>query len=226
MEILMSVGIIILSYLIGSIPFGYIIVKLKTGEDIRTIQSGRTGGTNTMRAAGFWYGLVAGILDVLKGAAAVWLARAEVPGGLWVTILAPIAAILGHNYSIYLLHKNENGKLQFSGGAGGAPTLGGSFGLWSPSILIIFPLGAIVFYFVGYASVTTMSIGFLSIIIFSILSILKVTPWHYILFGVVAQIILLYELRDNIKRLVQGNERLHGFRARHKKAEGSPSFPK
>lgn len=226
MEILFSIGIIILSYLIGSIPFGYIIVKLKTGEDIRNIQSGRTGGTNTMRAAGFWYGLTAGILDVLKGAATVWLARAIMPDSLWVSILAPIAAILGHNYSIFLLHKNIQGRLRFSGGAGGAPTLGGTFGLWSPSILIIFPLGAIVFYFVGYASVTTMSIGFLSIIIFSILSILKVTPWHYILFGVVAQIILVYELRDNIKRLIHGNERLHGFRARHRKAQEAPSFPK
>jgi glycerol-3-phosphate acyltransferase PlsY len=225
MEILTGVGIVILSYLIGSIPFGYIIVKLKTGEDIRTIQSGRTGGTNTMRAAGFWFGLAAGILDVLKGAATVWIARAIMPDSTWVTILAPIAAILGHNYSIFLLHKNIMGKLEFAGGAGGAPTLGGSFALWAPSIFIIFPLGAFVFYFVGYASVTTMSIAFLSIVIFSILSILKVTPWHYILFGVIAQIILLYELRGNIKRLIEGNERLHGFRAK-RKAQGSSGFPK
>ena len=49
-----SIGVIFLAYLIGSIPFGLIIVKLTTGKDIRSVASGRTGGTNAMRAAGFW----------------------------------------------------------------------------------------------------------------------------------------------------------------------------
>lgn len=54
MVILSSIGVLILAYLIGSIPFGLIIVKLSTGKDIRTVESGRTGGTNAMRAAGVW----------------------------------------------------------------------------------------------------------------------------------------------------------------------------
>ncbi|MEJ2759236.1 MAG: glycerol-3-phosphate acyltransferase [Anaerolineales bacterium] len=78
-------GMIIVAYLIGSIPFGYLIVKLSTGKDIRTIQSGRTGTTNSMRAAGFFAGLATIILDVTKGAVAVVLARQLPPfecGGL------------------------------------------------------------------------------------------------------------------------------------------------
>ena len=75
MQILLGIGVLLLGYIIGSVPFGWLIVKLKTGKDIRTIESGRTGGTNALRAAGFWAGLLTAILDILKGAVAVWIAR-------------------------------------------------------------------------------------------------------------------------------------------------------
>ena len=79
MQIVISIGVLLLAYLIGSFPFGWLIVKLKTGKDIRVIESGRTGGTNAMRAAGFWAGLLTAIMDILKGAAAVWIAKAILP---------------------------------------------------------------------------------------------------------------------------------------------------
>ena len=76
-----GVGIIIgaISYILGSIPFGLILVKLKTGQDVRKIQSGRTGGTNAMRAAGLWVGVATALLDLFKGACSVWLAKWVVP---------------------------------------------------------------------------------------------------------------------------------------------------
>jgi len=63
--LLLAVAILAGSYLLGSVPFGLIIVKLTTGKDIRQIESGRTGGTNAMRAAGFWVGFSTAMLDLL-----------------------------------------------------------------------------------------------------------------------------------------------------------------
>jgi glycerol-3-phosphate acyltransferase PlsY len=134
MQTLIDIGIVLVAYIFGSIPFGLLIVKLKTGKDIREIESGRTGGTNAMRAAGFWAGLATAVLDILKGAASVWAAQAIRPDVHWLHVAAPIAAILGHNYSIFLIERDENGKfVRLRGGAGGATAVGGALGLWPPS---------------------------------------------------------------------------------------------
>ena len=124
---------LICAYLLGSIPVGFLMVRLFTGQDVRQMGSGRTGGTNTWRVAGQLPGVITTILDGTKAAAAVWLAQAVVPGGLryWGMALAGVFAILGHNYPIFL---------RFKGGAGGAPCVGGAVGLWAPSILIILPV--------------------------------------------------------------------------------------
>ena len=111
MQLITDIVTVILGYILGSIPFGLLIVKLKTGKDLRTVESGRTGGTNAARAAGFWAGLLTAILDILKGAGAVWLAKAFDPTNHVLHILAPIGAILGHNYSIFLLERDENGRI-------------------------------------------------------------------------------------------------------------------
>lgn len=220
MNFIVGIGIIILAYFIGSIPFGVIIVKLTTGRDIRSVESGRTGGTNVMRAAGAWAGLSTGILDVLKGATAVWLTKWLGLGNhIWVEILAPVAAILGHNYSIFLPEKNDKGKLRLRGGAGGAPCLGGSIGLWWPSAFIIIPLGLAVWYFIGYASLTTLSFALISALIFAFrawLVHLPTTPWEYALYGIFSFMLLAWALRPNIYRLLHGSERLVGLRARIK----------
>src|SRR5512141_1272514 len=123
MQILIGIGTVIIGYILGSIPFGLLIVKIKTGKDIREVESGRTGGTNAVRAAGFGAGLLTAILDIMKGASAVWLARMVSPDNHLLHVLAPVAAILGHNYSIFLLRHDADGKLRFHGGAGGAPAL-------------------------------------------------------------------------------------------------------
>ena len=218
MQVLARIAILFLAYLIGSIPFGLIIVRLSTGKDIRSIESGRTGGTNAMRAAGFWAGLATGIFDVIKGYAAVYISHLLIPGNhLWLEVLAPFCAIIGHNYSIFLLERNENGWLRFRGGAGGATCLGGSVGLWFPSLFIILPICGLIYYFVGFASVTTLSIALLSTLIFTIRALLGLNPWQYAIYGILAFVALAWALRPNIQRLISGNERIVGFRARKRK---------
>jgi acyl phosphate:glycerol-3-phosphate acyltransferase len=213
MQLLIDAGLVLLGYLLGSIPFGLIIVKLKTGKDIRQVESGRTGGTNAMRAAGLSAGLLTAIMDVLKGAVAVWIAQA-LTSSHWVAVLAPIGAILGHNYSLYLPEFDEKGRFKrLRGGAGGAPALGGAFGLWAPSILIILPMGAAVFFGLGYASVTTMSVAFFAILVFGARYLLGApgASWIDMFYGIVAGALLTWALRPNIKKLLSGTERVVGI---------------
>jgi len=208
MQILIDVGTVVLGYIIGSIPFGLLIVKIKTGKDIREVESGRTGGTNAVRAAGFGAGLLTAILDILKGAVAVWVAQWISPDNDLLHVLAPIGAILGHNYSIFLLNRDADGKLRFHGGAGGAPALGGAVGLWGWSFPIVFTVGLVVWFTVGIASVATMIIGITVIIIFSIRASLGLQNPLDIWYGVIAELLLLWALRPNIKKLLSGNERV------------------
>ncbi len=208
MQTLIGIGSVIAGYIIGSIPFGLLIVKSKTGKDIRNIESGRTGGTNAVRAAGFAAGLLTAVMDVLKGAAAVWLAQMLLPGNYLFHILAPLAAILGHNYSLFLIRRDENGKLRFSGGAGGAPTVGGAAGLWFPVLPIVVAVGALIWFTLGMASVTTMAIGLVVIVVFAIRSGLGHLEPITILYGVIAELFLLWALRPNIRKLLAGKERV------------------
>ena len=208
MQILIGIGAVLLGYILGSIPFGLIIVKLKTGKDIRTVESGRTGGTNAVRAAGFGAGLLTAILDILKGAVAVWVAQALSPESHIIHVLAPVGAILGHNYSLFLIERDANGKLRFRGGAGGAPALGGAMGLWWPMFPIVFSVGVLVWFTVGIASVTTMIIGLVVTVVFAVRASQGLQDPIDIWYGVIAEILLLWALRPNIQKLLSGNERV------------------
>ncbi|MGE5122896.1 MAG: glycerol-3-phosphate acyltransferase [Acidobacteriaceae bacterium] len=224
------IGALLLAYLLGSIPFGLIIVKLSTGKDIRSVESGRTGGTNAMRAAGIWAGMATAVFDVLKGVASVFFSHLIIPGShVWLDVLAPFLSIVGHNYSAFLVERDEKGKLRFRGGAGGAPCLGGAIALWLPSLFVIVPLGAMIYYFGGYASITTMSVALLSTLVFAYRAWLGLNPWQYAIYGLLAFIALAWSLRPNIKRLIMGNERVVGLRARLHNARHfvhPPSSPK
>ena len=208
MQIAFDIGIVILAYIFGSIPFGLLIVKLKTGKDIREVESGRTGGTNAMRAAGFWAGFATALLDILKGAVGVWIAQWLTPDSQWVHVLSPIAAILGHNYSIFLAERDANGKFRLRGGAGGAPSVGGAMGLWPASILIILPLGMLTFFTIGIASITTMAVALFAIIVFAVRALLFDGQWIDVWYGVGAEVLLVWALRPNLKKLMEGNERI------------------
>lgn len=213
MQVVTVIAALVGAYLLGSIPVGLLIVRLVRGRDIRYWFSGRTGGTNVMRMAGFWSGLITTFTDVAKGIFAVWLGRTLTEGFVWVEIAAGLLAIVGHNYSIFLIQIKE-GRLQFHGGAGGATTVGASMGLWLPSVLIITPVAFIFAVGVGYASMATISIALTATLIFLWRAITNVGPWSYVVFGVLAEGLLLWALRPNIQRLLRGEERLIGWRAR------------
>jgi acyl phosphate:glycerol-3-phosphate acyltransferase len=211
MQTLIGIGLVIMGYILGSIPFGLLIVKIKTGKDIRTVESGRTGGTNAVRAAGLSAGLLTATLDILKGAASVWLAQTILPEQRLFHILAPLASILGHNYSLFLISRDEDGKLRFHGGAGGAPALGGAMGLWLPIFPIVFAAGALIWFTLGIASLTTLAIGLVVTIVFAMRSSLGLLEPLNIWYGVLAELLLIWALRPNIKKLLAGNERVVKF---------------
>src|SRR5262245_9190127 len=137
--------LIIVSYVIGSIPFGCLVVKTFSGQDVREVGSGRTGGTNAMRAAGVVAGVLTAVLDTLKAAACVWIAQLVLPANTSMQYigmaLCGLAAIVGHNYSIFL---------RFKGGAGGAPTVGAALAIWPWSFVIAVRLCMGVLFGIGY----------------------------------------------------------------------------
>jgi len=205
--------VLVLAYLMGSIPFGFLVVKIINGRDVLKIASGRTGGTNAMRAAGVGAGVITAVLDVLKGAGTAWVVSWLAPQMPWVQVGAALLAIIGHNYSIFLIHRKD-GKWALRGGAGGATALGGAIALWNPIAFIILPIAIIVYLFIGYASVTTMSIAFIAMVVFIIRAIMGLSPWAYVLYGALALFVLVWALRPNLKRLKEGTERVVGLRAK------------
>ena len=213
MEILRILSVLLLAYLVGSIPSGWIVVKIATGKDVLKVESGRTGGTNAMRAAGFFAGLVTALLDVLKGVSTGWIVSWLMPGDVWLQVLAAVLAIIGHNYSVFLLKLDENGKLRFRGGAGGATALGGAIALWPQAWMVILPLAVLVFLLVGYASVTTISIAASALLVFIYRAAVGTSPWVYVLYGALALAIVVIALRPNLERLKRGTERMVGLRA-------------
>ena len=228
MQVLIDIGILLASYVIGSIPFGQIVVRLMTGKDLRTIASGRTGGTNAMRAAGPWAGVLTAILDIFKAAATVWLAKWLTPT-VWIHALAPIAAVIGHNHSIFLMERNPDGGIRLRGGAGGAAAGGGAFGLWPPIAFILLPLSFLIWYLTGYASVTTLSVGLIAILVFGVRAGLGLDPWAYAFYGLLVELLMIWALRPNLQRLMDGTERRHGLPVKLqqlKEARGSKSSGK
>jgi glycerol-3-phosphate acyltransferase PlsY len=197
-------------YLVGAIPFGFVVVKLFKGIDIRTIGSGRTGGTNAIRAAGPIAGLLTGIGDIGKGAVAVWGAgwlatQLNLDSSAVAQVLAGLMAVVGHNYSVFLSWK---------GGAGTGPNVGVAAGLWFPALFILLPLVPILLVATGYASVTSLTIAGLVPVLFAVRALVSKAPWEYAVYGIAAGTLVVWALRPNISRLKAGTERLVGPRAR------------
>lgn len=224
MQILLSVIAILLSYLAGSIPFGLVIVKLTTGHDIRFLGSGRIGGTNVMRAAGFLAGFLTAVLDVTKGYASKWFVDLLVPDAPPILrVLAAAFAVWGSIHSIFLIERKENGRWHLRGGAGGATAGGATMALFFNAWLILIPVGVCVFIFIGYASITTISIALTALVIFTVRFLKGLSPWEYIIFGILALAEVLFALRPNLVRLRQGTERTVGLRAYLEKRRNNPT---
>ena len=99
---------LLLAYLLGAIPFGYLLVKWKTGVDVRSAGSGNTGATNVLRTAGKVQGIATLLLDIGKGYAAVWIAGRLTEGNTFWMSAAALAVMAGHAYPVFL--KFEGGK--------------------------------------------------------------------------------------------------------------------
>ena len=204
MTIFLSVVVIVSGYLLGSIPVGLLVVRAVTGKDVRDVGSGRIGGANVMRAAGPWVALLTGLCDGAKGLLSVYLARAVV-GTPAVEALAGLAAVAGHNYSIFI---------GFKGGAGTATTIGGAIGLWPWSGPILIVVGVAVVAITRYTSVGSITVALLLPIIFTLRAYLADAPWAYLIHGLGTAALTLWALRPNIQRLLAGNERRVSLRKR------------
>lgn len=212
MQILYFLLAALIGYLLGSIAFGYLYVRLFKGEDLRQVGSGRTGGTNSFRAAGLWVGVLTAVSDVIKGAAAVWLTKWLLADAIdptllpWALAVAGVSSVIGHNWSVFL---------RFGGGAGTAPNVGWSATVW----LWIFPIAFLVMggmlYFVGMASVASLSMAAVTVIIFAIRYFMGLDPTPaYLVGSIAAGLIIAWALRPNIRRVLNGTERLVGRRAK------------
>jgi acyl phosphate:glycerol-3-phosphate acyltransferase len=201
MDALISLLCGLAGYVLGSVPFGYLIVKAVKGIDIREVGSGRTGGTNVYRAAGIWAGIATALLDVGKGALAVTVVRALLPQTHgWAEALTGIGVILGHNYSLFL---------GFKGGAGGATAVGTGMALWWVAGVPALLLGCVMLFGAGYASLATIVAGLSVAVVFTLAAIFgwESFNWSYAAYGWAVFVLCVIALRPNIERLRNGTEK-------------------
>ena len=187
---------IIVAYLIGSIPTGYLIVKYFKGEDIRKIGSGSTGATNVKRVMGKKWFFITLFLDLIKGMLPVMLAKQCVPvsfdGGL-TAVLAAVAVLLGHSKSIFL---------GFTGGKSVASGVGTLLALSWQTVLVFAVLWISITKFSKYislASIIAIWSAPISLFLFG-------KPIAYVVYGLVGAVYITYLHRENIQRLIKGNE--------------------
>jgi acyl phosphate:glycerol-3-phosphate acyltransferase len=206
---------IIIGYLLGSIPFGLILGKAMGKVDVREWGSGAIGATNVARAAGVRIALLSGALDFAKGTAAVFIARWIVGnsyiavgpfsfGPLFGAVLAGLAAVVGHSWSIYL---------KFHGGRSVAVFFGGLVALvWFVALFggEVLALGATSTLFMSLGSLAGV-VGTYAILI--PLTILNGLSPDYLLYTFVGTAIIIYQHRSNIVRLFRGIELKLGQKA-------------
>ena len=199
------VGIII-SYLIGGIPFGYLIAVIK-GVDIRTQGSGNIGATNVGRVLGKKYGLIIFILDLLKGFLVVLLVPAAVSSavnistttGNLLAVLCGFCAVLGHAFPVYL---------KFKGGKAVATSFGVFIWLVPISIAIAFGVWLLTVIVTRYVSLGSM-IGSLSLV--GIIVIVVDSPFgdniYLLAMSVAVAILIIARHTSNIQRIIAGTEK-------------------
>ncbi len=194
-----------LAYLLGALPWGYVVLLLNRGIDIREYGSGRTGVSNALRTAGYRTAGLVLALDLGKGICAVWLARALI-GDPTGEVLAGLMALVGHNWPVFL---------GFRGGRGIAPGLGG--------LAVMSPLAAVcgVAAFVPICLATRyLSLGSLmgvvsACVALAALVLLRVNPLGttsnlYLIYALLGGAVIIWQHRDNIQRLLNGTERRIG----------------
>ena len=197
---LQYVAVILLSYLLGSLSWGYMLLRWRLGMDVRDFGSGRTGMSNVLRTGGGKAAAVVLALDIAKGVLAVIMAR-EIVGSHIAEVAAALIALVGHNWPVFL---------GFRGGRGILTALGGlSMMTPVPALVatVIFLLTAFGSRYISLGSIVGVLAGAASLVG------LALAGWYsttYMLFAGAAAAMIIWQHRDNIQRLIQGNERRMG----------------
>jgi glycerol-3-phosphate acyltransferase PlsY len=215
--------VVIIGYLLGSIPFGVLIGRRAAGVDIRQYGSGRMGTTNVLRTAGKKAAVLAACLDILKGALAVVFAGLIVGesyllvgdyalGMLAAQVLAGLAAIVGHIWPVFLKFKGGRGVAPFFGGLIALCLVAAAFG---DVVLISVPAfgGAVLISVVAltrYASLGSISGAVGTCAILVLLTIVIGFPIEYLIYTLIGTVLIIVMHRDNIARLISGEERKLG----------------
>jgi glycerol-3-phosphate acyltransferase PlsY len=194
----------VIGYLLGAIPFGLIIGRLTKGIDLREYGSHRTGATNALRTLGTPAAAAVFVLDVAKGVAAVLLARTLFAGDSmveWAAAVAGVAAIVGHNWSVFI---------GFTGGRGVATSAGG-LGAMSPwTILIVAPIVFLVIWRSRYVSLGSVTGAVAAPIITAALAMIGAASIPAIAYALASGLLVTVAHADNIGRLRAGTERKIG----------------
>ena len=185
--------LVLVAYLLGSLPTALLVVRLMTGEDVRRKGSGNVGGTNALRAAGWKAGVAVTVIDVAKGAAAVWLMQRYNPESTWVAA-AMLAAVVGHCYPVWL---------KFRGGKGVAAGFG--------AFLVIAPLSAlavlVVWFIVLLVSRWVALASMLASAVFPLALKLIDSPDMVTLISVsAAAVLIIFRHSSNIRKMLAGEE--------------------
>ena len=193
-------SVLALAYLLGSVPWGYLLLRWRLGVDIREYGSGRTGMSNVLRTAGGKVASLVLALDVAKGILVVLLARVVI-GTTEAEVAAGLFALVGHNWPVFL---------QFRGGRGILTGLGG-LSIMAPiagaTATLAFLLITLVSRYVSLGNITGVIIGGVTLLGLGLVGIYSNTYLLYVIFG---GAIIIWQHRDNIKRIRQGNERRLG----------------
>lgn len=182
----------VIAYLVGSIPSGLILGKLFWHTDLRKYGSHNIGATNAWRTLGKVPGIIVFLADSLKGQAGVLLGLSLV-GTPLAAVIGGLLAIIGHSFSLFL---------RFRGGKGVATSLGVLTMLMGNVTLIVFALWFTIVYMTRYVSLGSVVAGVLT----PILAALFAYPMEYIVFTVIAALLVIVRHRENIKRLMNGTE--------------------
>lgn len=186
----------IAAYLIGSVPTGYIIVKTATGQDIRQVGSGSTGATNVKRVMGKKWFFIVMLLDALKGAIPVIMAN-MIPflhsnSGI-TAVIAAAFVLIGHSKSIFL---GFTGGKSVASGVGTILALSPAVGI---SIALIWGIITYISKYVSLGSIIALAVSPLLMYLFK-------QPKAYIIYCIIGAIYVIWLHRENIKRLIAGNE--------------------
>lgn len=186
------------AYLLGSIPFGLIIVKAFGGQDIREIGSGNIGAANVTRNVGKLPGILTLVLDAAKGYAAVWLASRYTAGNIRWMMIAAILAVIGHMYPVWL---------NFRGGKGVAAGLGVFLPICWQAVAAGIVLWLLVVVFWRYSSLGSIAAAAALPIFVYLLYAPGHAPPEIVIFGtVLIAVLVIFKHRSNIQRLIAGEE--------------------